>query len=105
MGVLIRGMEMPTSCYDCNCFIRDSDGSDYCCLLMLDITDKGKLDDDCPLIEVPTPHGPLVDSNRLIYIGLHLMHTAKNDDIANGVKWLWQYIIEAPAIISAEEGE
>ena len=46
MSVLIKGMEMPTSCYDCNCFIRDSDGSDYCCLLMQDIVDNNKRDDD-----------------------------------------------------------
>lgn len=22
MSILIKGMEIPTSCYDCNCFIR-----------------------------------------------------------------------------------
>ena len=49
MSVLIN-MEMPTSCYDCNCFIRDSDGSDYCCLLMIDIENNNKRDDDCPLV-------------------------------------------------------
>lgn len=64
MGVYIKGMKMPTSCYDCNCFIRDSDGSDYCCLLMQDIEDNHKRDDDCPLIPVP-PHGRLIDADAL----------------------------------------
>lgn len=52
MGVYIKG-KMPKGCYDCSCFIRNSDGSDYCCLLMLDIKDNGKRDDNCPLIELP----------------------------------------------------
>lgn len=52
-------------------------------------------------IEVP-PHGDLISREWLIDIALHLLNTAKNDDIANGVKWLWQYIIDAPAIIPAE---
>lgn len=49
------------------------------------------------------PHGDLIGRDWLIDIALHLMNTAKNDDISNGVKWLWQYIIEAPTIIPAEE--
>lgn len=65
MGIYIKGMEMPTSCYDCNCFIRDSDGSDYCCLLMRDIEDNHKRDDDCPLRPVPD-HGRLIDADALI---------------------------------------
>ena len=64
MGVYIKGMKMPTSCYDCNCFIRDSDGSDYCCLLMQDIEDNHKRDDDCPLVHAP-PHGRLIDADML----------------------------------------
>ena len=65
MSILIKGMRMPTSCYDCNCFIRDSDGSDYCCLLMLDIEDNDKRDDDCPLVPVP-PHGRLIDADEFL---------------------------------------
>ena len=60
MSILIKGVRMPTSCYDCNCFIRDSDGSDYCCLLMQDIEDNDKRDDNCPLATVPL--GRLIDS-------------------------------------------
>lgn len=63
----------------------------------------GRLD-DCPIVPVP-PHGDLIGREWLIDIALHLMNTAKNDDIYNGVKWLLQYIINAPIIIPAEEGE
>ena len=53
-------------------------------------------------VPVP-PHGDLIGREWLIDIALHLMNTAKNDDIANGVKWLLQYIIDAPTIINAKK--
>ena len=104
MSVLIKGMEMPKSCFECFAFNAENT---YCALYSHGIPARHSLKpyekpEWCELIEVPTPYGPLVDSNRLIDIGLHLMHTAKNDDIANGVKWLWQYIIESPTIIESE---
>ena len=111
MSILIKGMEMPKSCYDCRFHEVYSyeDGERRVCelnweVLFGDEWGKNFKHPDCPLIEVPK-HGGLVDANRLIDIALHLMHTAKNDDIANGVKWLWQYILEAPIIIEAEDGE
>lgn len=53
-------------------------------------------------VPVP-PHGDLISREWLIDIALHLMNTAKNDDIANGVKWLLQYIIDSPTIIPADD--
>ena len=95
MSILIRGMEMPTSCADCR--VRLAVG---CCGNLPHNTRMP----NCPLVPVP-PHGDLIGREWLIDIALHLMNTAKNDDIYNGVKWLWQYIIDAPTIIPAEEGE
>lgn len=93
MGVYIKGMKMPKSCAGCRfygayCYAK-GDENTYSTL-------------PCPLVSVP-PHGDLIDREWLVDIGLHLMNIAKNDDIANGVKWLWQYVIEAPTIIEAEE--
>lgn len=101
MSVLIKGMKMPKSCLICVCDIPKGN----CDLWRNQTPEEHRRErhPDCPLVEVPTPYGPLIDSNRLIDIGLHLMHTAKNDDIANGVMWLWQYIIEAPTIIESED--
>ncbi len=102
-GIYIKGMEMPTSCRDCGieqegfwCGALDGYQNTRC------FTNERR--EDCPLTAVPD-NGGLVDANRLIDIALHLMHTAKNDDIANGVKWLWQYILEAPTIIPADKGD
>ena len=108
-GIYIPGMEMPKSCAFCPMFddvyTRICDDDEYVCKLGVNLNYwqyAGDEPKDCPLIEVPD-HGGLVDANRLIEIALHLMHTAKNDDIANGVKWLWQYILEAPTIIQADK--
>lgn len=112
MGVYIN-MEMPKNCYKCPfldyeegfCFasgVKHESGWYESTLCPGGIKDKRH--EDCPLIHVP-PHGDLIGREWLIDIALHLINTAKNDDIANGVKWLWRYIIEAPTIIPAEEGD
>ena len=87
MSILVKGMKMPISCYDCNCFIRDSDGSDYCCLLMQDIEDNDKRDDDCPLVPVPL-HVDLIDRDALPH---------------NRVEW--EDVTNAPTIIPADHEE
>lgn len=103
MSVLIKGMEIPKSCDECVFYRKTDPVYDYCCISSA--TPKGCVPNDCPLVEIPTPHGTLVDSDHLSDIALQLMHTAKNDDIANGVKWLWQYIIEATTVIESEDGD
>ena len=63
MSVLIKGMEMPEFCEVCPCYnwvedicrITDSPN---------DFTDTRV--SDCPLVEVPTPHGDLIDSADII---------------------------------------
>ena len=105
-GIYIKGMEMPKRCEDCFCYRHNAQYDyAYCNISSVNVRGNGNARlNNCPLVAVPD-HGGLVDANRLIDIALHLMHTAKNDDIANGAKWLWQYILEAPIIIEAEEGE
>ena len=105
MSILIKDMELPKSCSDCPMLDWDLD------YIKCKVTGRhfkvkeepfrARRVDDCPLVPVP-PHGDLITREWLIDIALHLMNTAKNDDIANGVKWLWQYIIDAPTIIPAE---
>ena len=66
MSVIVKGMEMPNNCKECALYI---DGAcygkgyrDY-----RSIMDMSK-PDDCPLIEVPTPHGRLIDGDELVRI-------------------------------------
>ena len=60
MSVLIKGMEMPALCQECDLYI---DGACYAKGYRdyQSIMDMSK-PDDCPLIEVP-PHGRLIDAD------------------------------------------
>ncbi len=92
MSILIKGMEMPTSCARCRC----SRGCQA-------VNDRiARMDDqpwfpsdhrhnDCPLVPVP-PHGRLIDADALV--------------IDNGIKEIPEYyevVCDAPTIIPADK--
>lgn len=58
MSILIKGKKMPKRCLDCPCF-------DYeyaeCQVNVVATRENG-----CPLVEVPTPHGRLIDADKLV---------------------------------------
>lgn len=60
MSVLVRGMEMPKSCEECELLIKKGIG-EFCQFATVE-TVRPK---DCPLVEVPTPHGRLIDADAL----------------------------------------
>lgn len=75
MSLLIKGVEMPDSCLNCrfrttilkNVLSPTMRKSVYACLINgMEINnwyeEKHK---DCPLVEVPTPHGRLIDADEL----------------------------------------
>lgn len=64
MSLIIKGSIMPLMCEECPCY----DCDDYSCKA----TGRGVIEyryhgrpDNCPLVEVPTPHGDLVDRGDL----------------------------------------
>ena len=65
MSLIIKGSIMPLMCEECPCY----DCDDYSCKA----TGRGVIEyrydgrpDNCPLVEVPTPHGDLVDRDDLV---------------------------------------
>lgn len=88
MSVLIKGMEMPSSCNAC---MFDVYGL---CLINKNIEGEDELTHSCPLVPVP-PHGRLIDADALD-------NTLGIDDRDNYVHWTLE---DAPTIIPAEEGE
>lgn len=62
MSILIKGMEMPKSCWDC---FACHDGW---CIINQKIEGHRTVTHSCPLIEVQTPHGRLIDAGRMISI-------------------------------------
>lgn len=71
MSILIKGMEMPSRCNMCQ--LRDLCYDYYICRAKklndgryLDVDDvKYKRHIKCPLVEVPTPHGRLIDADEI----------------------------------------
>ena len=95
MSILIKGMKMPEHCGYCR-FAYDG----ICHALQVmrygKETKDGKLI-DCPLTEIPTPHGRLIDRDALI-----AAYDAQHEGVAGRARKLME---EAPTIIEAEGEE
>lgn len=105
MSVLIKGMEIPNSCEECPLCCDEAFGSYKCCRV------KGWGDDnsrayDCPLVEIPTPHGRLIDEEAIYN---NVKSRCNNCHIRAcaicGVTRILNDIRTAPTIIEAEVGE
>ena len=117
MSVLIKGMNLPSSCANCE-WSRSSKmdlGLSCVCLMAkksgsMDAARKGRLS-FCPLIEVPQ-HGRLIDADELLVeLGSEHIHGIEaiikandgKDCWTSGLHTAWRCIDDAPTIIEAEE--
>lgn len=101
MSVLIKGMEMPKNCG--RCWFNKSSLSCAITGSCIDRDDENRERlDDCPFVEVPKPHGRLIDADALAddldYDAKHFVegHEMK----ANCASWLRSDAIQT--IIEAE---
>ena len=67
MSILIKGMKLPEKCEDCPCY----DYIDYVCraddcFAPFDVENPEERSEHCPLIEIRTPHGRLIDADRFL---------------------------------------
>ena len=107
MSVMIKGMKMPNGCYDCP-ILQSSDGCfDFECpfnsyLLWHNAEDVIRYrPDNCPLVEIPTPHGRLIDADALMECRLEPNHY---EELKDG--YIPDYDLDsAPTIIEAEVSE
>lgn len=99
MSVLIRGMNMPRNCLMCQFHGFGGHKNEFI-VCSLTGRSEGQLSNvpDCPLVEVPTPHGRLIDAEKLFKKGINLDWSLQ--------KWVSEVDIGLmPTIIEAEEGE
>lgn len=118
MSVLVRGMEMPESCEDCD--LCTSDG--YCIAMggdsLWDVLPEGAeyfptgwKYEGCPLVEVSTPHGRLIDESNVkdaIYERLKVLQTHEVFRRKHGgidLLGVMPYIAKIPTLIEAEDGD
>ncbi len=88
MGVYIKGMKMPKSCS--RCFMLGHECPESVKFPHIKLTEyrfKG-----CPLVEVPEPHGDLIDREEMI-VNVY--------EDADG----FHYEVSAPTVIEAEGNE
>lgn len=100
MSVIVKGMEMPKNCAECKMWcicecLNDFEDFESICYAVEDgdlIRDK-----NCPLIEIPTPHGRLGDLDEL-KTAFHRCDNSMDIKIAS----VRATINHAPTIIEAE---
>ena len=106
MSVLIRGVKLPKSCFGCHLFkLDDRDlwciANHYagCCRVLSKYIDENKFVNerhpDCPLIEVKTPHGRLIDADKLANETFYGATSAPYITYKN--------FVDTPTIIEAED--
>ena len=65
MSVLIKGIGMPKSCFECK--LRANVIGPVCTVLNKRVgSTPSYMRPDCPLVEVPVPHGNLIDKETLL---------------------------------------
>ena len=122
MSVVIKGVNAPNNCYDC---INSNDGEPFellsNCHTFGDLCEgkitanelpKDKRNDSCPVKQLPTPHGRLIDADEL-YNKFKNEYCNRNCDSSIqgkrcdhcGVPRALNIILNAPTIIEAEESE
>ena len=105
MSVFIPGFEMPRDCFHCPFEMFLSDKKSHCRAnrgreIQLDIFGKGQ---NCPLVEIKTPHGRLIDADANVAV----MEKCKSTESAferSFYSFAAQIMRECPTIIEAEGG-
>lgn len=104
MSILVRGMKMPETCSDCELYPYDF------CMVTENSSDKAwtQRQDDCPLIEVTTPHGRLIDADAFderVRVAGGMSEEELTEDFKDGVQTVLYMLSKQPTIIEAEGSE
>lgn len=102
MSVIIKGMKMPKSCDSCDLIQFDDEGLETHCPLSPYYRWCGTPPDyrpeGCPLVEIRTPHGRLIDAEKLAVKIWTEGHFVNGNDCEIAV----DFTQSAPTIIEAE---
>lgn len=109
MGVYIKNMEMPTSCWDCEVGGAKQMDNATCPFYAMEFWEQenyqDKIADGCPLVPVPVPpHGDLIDRAEL-WVEINKICDRRDAGIITDLTCLQQILSalrHAPTIIPAE---
>ena len=112
MSILIKGFEIPTRCAECRLSTVHSFNDRPLCDVLVEYMSYGEWEtkrlDNCPLIEVPEPHGRLIEADKLKEtLDYYIREAGWSDEINKALSWVKDEFIDSEqAIIPAsEEGE
>ena len=106
MSVIIKGMKIPKNCWEC-CLTSENEDFDRCCLFTGIICLSIGRQNNCPLVEIPTPHGRLIDADAIDYRN-DAMHDGRGNlvvgaDFISGIMWINDCIDKTKPIIEEEK--
>ena len=83
MGVLVKGMDITHSCEACPLFLIDDSG-EWCKAFrrrwkQIENVGVGEKPEWCPLVEIPEPHGRLIDVDALLNVELKYIASCKTE--------------------------
>lgn len=108
MSLLINGINMPRCCKECGLLIDEDfscDSSPHYCAVnqYLRWRDWSEVPEyilaGCPLIEIPTPHGDLIDRDDLL---AYFDRKAKGKTAEEALKLLYTTLKAYPTVIEKE---
>lgn len=109
--ILIKGMEIPKNCWECSLSDIDDDYGRCCLFSGIACLNIGR-QDNCPLIEVKTPHGRLIDKDELrrkLFLNFNgeriPFYDCDNFPTTLTYRDLHSILAEQPTIIEAEGSE
>ena len=113
MSFIVKGIDFPEKCGDCPCCV-EYDNEDcvyyekyhtgmYCSAQdsAPDVDDINKKLNNCPLVEIPTPHGRLIDADRLLAVLKSMAST--NESVPTTA--VLELIDHQPVVLKAEVSE
>lgn len=107
MGVYVRYMKMPESCLKCPmqfggwCYVSPQEIDERVAPTVDEAAEQGK-PEWCPLVEVPEPHGDLIDRNEVRNDVFHHLSIKGEENLLPAEKSIFGNIIKAKAVIEAE---
>ena len=96
MGLYIKGAKMPKNCWTCPCHNKEyliCQVTDSCC--------EYEKPNNCPLVELPSKHGRLIDAD----LAMEKLATDKREAYTKHDVWLKFSTYGAPTVLEAEGAE
>lgn len=101
MSVIVKGMEMPNTCGECH-FLHNEGFYEWCCLTGSDDYFYDSRPYSCPLVNIPSGHGRLIDADNAKEVMLFEMSGTGYQSTACSILKSDLY---TPTILEAESGE